>query len=281
MTKKPQNQPPLTAEIQRYYGSGLEEKRLSSGAFQLERARTEELLTRYLAPPPGVILDVGGGAGAYSLWLSARGYKVHLVDPVPLHIEQAREASKRNPDHPIASISLGDARSLKFPDGMADAVLLFGPLYHLTERNDRLEALREARRVVRVNGVVLAVGISRFASTLDGLFRGLLDDPEFLPIVKRDLIDGQHRNPTHHPEYFTTAFFHLPDELKAEVEAAGLHTVNILPVEGPAWLIPDFEKHWRDPGRRERLLNAVRSLEDQPSILGASAHIMVVAQKRA
>jgi len=280
MIKKSKRKPSLVPEIQGYYRHGLEKERLSSGSSLLEKARTEELLTRYLPGPPAIILDVGGGAGAYSLWLSARGYKVHLVDPVPLHIEQAREASKRSPDHPIASLSLGDARRLEFPDASVDAVLLFGPLYHLTEHNDRLDALREARRVVRVNGVVLAVGISRFASILDGLFRGLLDDPEFLPIVERDLIDGQHRNPTHHPEYFTTAFFHLPDELKAEVEAAGLHTLNILPVEGPAWLVPNFEKHWRDPSRRERLLNAVRSLEDQPSILGVSAHIMVVAQKR-
>src|SRR5262249_49876920 len=75
-----------------------------------------------------------------------RGYAVHLSDVVPLHVEQAREASARQPDHPLAGTAVGDARRLAHPDGSADAVLLLGPLYHLTERADRLAAWREARR---------------------------------------------------------------------------------------------------------------------------------------
>ena len=65
-------------------------------------------------------------------------------------------------------------------------------------------------------GVVMAVGISRFVSTLDGMTRGYLEDPIFARIVQDDLATGQHRNPTNHPAYFTTAFFHHPMELKAE-----------------------------------------------------------------
>ena len=83
------------------------------------------------------------------------------------------------------SATLGDARKLAFPDRSADAVLLLGPLYHLTERADRLAALREARRVLRPGGVVFAAAISRFASLLDGLARDLLDDPDFRPIRDR------------------------------------------------------------------------------------------------
>src|SRR5204862_445674 len=99
--------------------------------------------------------------------------------------------------------------------------LLLGPLYHLTEPSDRLAALREAHRVLRGGGIIFAAAISRFASALDGLVRGFLHDEQFVRIVERDLKDGQHRNPTEHPAYFTTAFFHHPDELRAEVEEAG------------------------------------------------------------
>ncbi len=270
----------IPIEIEQHYESVLEEKRLASGPYQLEKARTELLLARYLPAPPAVVLDVGGGPGVYALWLSAQGYQVHLIDPVPLHVEQALEASSKCPDHPIASVSVGDARRLEHPDESIDAVLLFGPLYHLAGRQDRLAALREAHRVTRAGGLALAVAISRFASLLDGLFHGLLEDPEFARIVERDLLNGQHRNPTGHPRYFTTAFFHLPEEFKSEIEDAGWRLEKLLPVEGPAWLLKNFEEHWQDTNRRERLLKAVQSLEEQPSLLGASAHLMAVARKK-
>src|SRR5262249_7357408 len=165
---------------------------------------------------------VGGGPGVYACWLARLGHEVHLVDAVPLHVEQAREASRRQPDHPLASAAAGDARRLDRPDGSADAVLLLGPLYHLTDLADRLAGWREAGRVLKPGGVVLAAAISRFASTLDGLRLGSFDDPAFARIAERDLLDGQHRNPTDNAMYFTTAYFHRPEELKAEAEEAGL-----------------------------------------------------------
>src|SRR2546425_749697 len=64
---------------------------------------------------------------------------------------------------------VGDARVLRAGDGSVDAVLLLGPLYHLTDRAERLQALDEARRVVRQGGPVFVAAISRFASLLDGL----------------------------------------------------------------------------------------------------------------
>jgi SAM-dependent methyltransferase len=207
------------------------------------------------------------------------GYEVHLYDPVPLHVAQAEEASRAQPAHPIASCTIGDARALGRPDDGTDAVLLLGPLYHLVERADRLAALREVRRVLRPGGTLVAAAISRFASALDGLRSRYLDDPAFAAIALRDLADGQHRNPTGHPAYFTTAFFHHPDELRQEVTDAALTGVQLLAVEGPAWLLQDFDAHWDDPGRRERLLDVVRRVEADPSLLGASAHLLAVARK--
>jgi hypothetical protein len=146
---------------------------------------------------------------------------------------------------------------------------------------DRIQALREAHPILKSEGLVFAVGISRFASTLDGLLKGYLDDPEFVEIVQQDLIDGQHRNPNNHPAYFTTAFLHHPDELKTEMEAAGLDYQRTLAIEGPGWLLQNFPEHWNEPVRRQRLLEAIRWLESEPSVLGASAHIMAVGRKKA
>jgi hypothetical protein len=154
-----------------------------------------------------------------------------------------------------------------------------GPLYHLTERSDRLAAWREARRVLRPGGVVLAAAISRFASTLDGLRMAAFDDPAFAAIAERDLRDGQHRNPTDNPHYFTTAYFHRPDELAREAVEVGLRHQVMLGVEGPGWLLQDFDAWWSNAARRERLLTVARVVESEPSLIGASAHLLVVAKK--
>ena len=105
----------LSDEILSFYRQTQESKRLTAHTKgQLEFARTQEIITRYLPGPPAVVLDIGGGSGPYACWLAKAGYEVHLVDPVDLHIEQAKEASEKQSSHPIASISLGDARTLRF-----------------------------------------------------------------------------------------------------------------------------------------------------------------------
>jgi SAM-dependent methyltransferase len=264
-----------------HYQTGTEQARLGSGTGLLEFTRTCEIVERFFPSPPAVILDVGGGPGVYAFWLAGKGYEVHLVDPVPLHIDQARAEAGRHPGARVASTTVGDARSLDRHDGSTDAVLLLGPLYHLTDRTERLAAWREASRVLRPGGVVVAAAISRFASALDGLRLGLYDDPIFTAIAEQDLRDGQHRNPIGHPAYFTTAYFHRPEELRAEVEESGLRHEATLAVEGPGWLVPDFDRWWQDSARRQRLLAVTRALEAEPALLGASAHLIAVARKAA
>jgi SAM-dependent methyltransferase len=270
---------PAPEAIAAHYASGYEADRLHQGPGQLDRERSRELLTRFLPPVPATVLDVGGGPGGHACWLAARGYQVHLIDITPLHVELARQASARQPQAPLASAETGDARLLSWPAGTADAVVLFGPLYHLTDRADRLRALREAHRVLRPSGALLAAAISRFASALDGLCRGFLKDPQFADIVRRDLADGQHRNPTGRPEYFMDTFFHHPDELRAEVVEAGFASAAVYAVEGPCWLLSDFDAWWENGEYRDRLLQIARTLETEPALLGVSAHLVAAATR--
>jgi ubiquinone/menaquinone biosynthesis C-methylase UbiE len=268
----------LLPEIQSHYGTGYEGERLQRGGCRLELARTQIILRRYLPPPPARVLDIGGGPGVYAAWLASLGYQVQLLDPIPVHIEQAQEASRRQPASPFLA-ELGDARALPYQDRVADAVLLLGPLYRLTERDERVLALREARRVLQPGAVLVAAAISRFASLLDGLHSAFLNDPAFVRIVERDLTDGQHQNPGDHPHYFTTAFFHHPDELAQEVSEAGLTLEAVLAVEGPGWVLPDLDEWWRDSERRERLLHLIAAVEREPSLLGMSGHLLAVARR--
>jgi SAM-dependent methyltransferase len=267
--------PALPPEVLAYYASGRETARLDEGHGLIEFARTCEILDHWLPAPPARVLDVGGGPGAYALWLAHRGYRIALVDAVPLHVEQALAAAARAGQAIDARV--GDARRLREADGSVDAVLLLGRLYHLTERPARLQALREARRVLGPGGLVVAAGVSRFASLLSGLFDGFLADPAFREIVERDLVDGQHRNPTPR-DYFTTTFFHHPDELRLEVAQAGFAVEAVLGVEGPGWTLPDLTARWSDPARRAEILAAARAVESEPSLLGLHPHILALGR---
>ena len=260
--------------IEAYYNLGLERGRLDVGPGQLEFIRTEQLLTRFLPKPPVAILDVGGGAGRYAVPLASRGYDVHLIDPIQLHVDQARQTKA-----PRVTASVGDARQLDVPDESVDAVIMLGPLYHLTERADRVKALSEARRVCRDGGVILAAAISRWASTLDGMLYGDLADPTFAVIAANDRRDGQHRNPTDNPNWFTTAYFHAPAELAHECSDAGLTHEATLAIEGPGWLLSDVTARLAEARGRKVLLDAIEALEAEPSAIGVSAHLMIVARR--
>ena len=268
----------IASEIFNYYNDGKEERRLKASLGRLERTRTWEILERHLPPAPSRLLDVGGGTGVYALPLANRGYQVHLIDPVPTHVERARALSKAS-DTPLVSADVGEARRLQVPDATFDVVLLFGPLYHLTDRRDRVAALGEARRVLVPDGLLLAAYISRFASAYDGIQEGALRDATFAAIVERDLTDGIHHNPTNRPEWFTTAYFHRPEEIRPEIEEAGLRFDNLIAVEGPGWMNQDLDTWLDDDVARERLLHVLRLLEGEPSLVGASAHMVAVAHR--
>ncbi len=264
------------AGMQDHYADVEEARRLGAGAGRLEWMRTWAVLERHLPAPPATVLDVGGGPGRYAAELASRGHAVRLLDPVERHVEEAARRLAALRTGASATAEVGDARALPAADGSADVVLLLGPLYHLQERDDRLAALSEARRVLRPGGVVAAAAISRFASLMDGLRKGLIDDPAFRSIVDGDLDDGRHVNPTGHPRYFTTAYFHRPDELRAEVAAAGFGIVDLVSLEGPAWMADDLDRWLGDDAMRERLLGWLARVESEPTLLGAGAHLLAV-----
>ncbi|HEU4629747.1 MAG TPA: hypothetical protein VFS08_08365 [Gemmatimonadaceae bacterium] len=124
-----------------------------------------------------------------------------------------------------------------------------------------------------------SAAISRFASTLDGLRGGHLEDPTFAAIAADDRRDGRHRNRTGDPAYFTTACFHRPEELASECAAAGLAHEATLAVEGPGWLLAELDSRLGDDAHRSVLLAALAALEAEPTLLGVSAHLLAVARR--
>ncbi len=259
-------------EVLDYYESGREFGRLTDGnlAGPLEYERTVELLQRYLPDGPSQVLDVGGGPGVYANWLARRGHAVRLVDPVGRHVDAARALG--------LDAELGAAHRLDQADTSLDAVLLMGPLYHLVDESDRLQALREAWRVLKPGGVLVATAISRFAALLDQLVR--LDryhEPGELDRIAT--IVGTGVLPARPGGVFTTAFLHLPRQLRQEVASAGFADVDVVSIEGPGYLVSNFDERWADAGRRAALVGAARLVEHDPEILALGSHLMATGRR--
>ena len=268
----------INQEAYNFYENGAEIGRLERGIGKLEAARAKELLLRWL-PEQATIYDIGGGVGYYANWLAGLGHKVTMLELAPAAVEYA----KSHQTFPYTALA-GDARYLPFPDHSASAVLLMGPLYHLLEKEDRLQTLREACRVLAPGGVVAAAGISAFSSltwalTVYGEKNNFLDDPVYWNMISGEVLTGEHHRPPEYPNFIAQAYFHRPEELKREVEEAGFQRAGVFPLEGCAWLTPRFEEKWADPASRERLLNAVRLTENDPSLLGISPHFLCIANK--
>lgn len=256
----------------RYEVYDEDERLWTAGRGELIRLRTWDIFARYL-PPGGRLLDVGGGPGTHAAQLAGRGYQVTLVEPVARHRGlAARRARGQARGFDVVG---GEARRLPVGDESVDVVLAMGPLYHLMERSQRLEALQEARRVLPSGGVLLAEAISRYAWVLDASARDLLDTPGIWENFAWNL-QGFSQDPDDKRPGEFWAYFHHPDELRQEVIDAGFVDVELTAVEGFGRLLGGLEARMTDP---DLLLRAIRLVEQEPSMLGVSAHFIATASR--
>ncbi|GIH74460.1 hypothetical protein Plo01_08890 [Planobispora longispora] len=167
------------------------------------------------------------------------------------------------------------ARHLPVPDASVDAVLLLGPLYHLAERADRVRALTEARRAVRPGGLVAAATINRYAAVHDTVYLGVYSQDRQRQAAHAALEDGIMIS----PGQGFPAYLHDPDEVPGEFADAGLPEADRYGLEGAFWLYGDVDDWLDDPERRRLLLDAQRSLESVPSLLGVSSHMLTAARR--
>ncbi|GAB3221541.1 hypothetical protein GCM10027447_07250 [Glycomyces halotolerans] len=262
----------LEPEIKAYYERGGERERLRAKARgRLEFTRMQELLRRIL-PGDGLdVLDVGGATGVHAEWLAEDGHRVTVIDPVESHVAAAARL-------PGVEAEVGDTRDLRCPDDAFDAVLLMGPLYHLTDPEHRVRALSEAARVARPGGTVAAVTINRTAGWCDWLLWNSQKTIGSLSAAAslRVLAEGELRY--FDQGVFTTAYFHHPGEIAAEFAKAGMAGPDQYAVQGFPGYIPELEAIIDDEEIREHLLEGLRVIEREPSLLGASNHLLTVSR---
>ena len=203
----------------------------------------------------------------HARWLAADGYQVQLVDPVAEHFDQARAIVG-------VKASVGDARALTMADSSVDAALLLGPLYHLVDERDRGRALAEAMRVTRPGGLVAAAAISRYAALLELAALGELDadtGSHVASLIETGINDD--------PERFTTAYFHRPEQLAAELTGAGLSDVTVFGVEGPSAPALDIAGLSRIAELMPSAVRCAEMVETDPAMISASPHLLAFGRR--
>ncbi len=267
-------------KVRNYYNEGALHEWDRHDRHMLEFPVTMHFILRELPvrhPSTVRILDSGSGPGRYSLDLSARGFKVNLLDLSPVQIELA-EAKARSANVSFESARAGDARDLSaWKDEAFDAVLCLGPLYHILDEADRRCVLRESTRVLKPGGLLAAAFISRYAPVFDLAKRYPQNIAKAGKKMREYLDCGIHIQEEGNPG-FVDAWFADPSEIEGCFSDLPLQKITLFGAEGglaqsePSLVSLDEEdrRHWID---------MAISLAPGPAGIFASEHIVFLGRK--
>ncbi len=262
-------------DIQAFYNSmpDREDHRLEQN--QLEYDLTWRYLERYL-PAQGSVLEVGAASGRYTLELAKRGYRVTAVDLSAELIEVSRKRITAAGLEGQVDFVVADARDLSAITAHDfDAVLLMGPLYHLIVEADRKTALKEAADRLREGGVLFSVFLSRV-----GLMSHLIkNNPGWIDNhaeVQSIMADG--KRPDHFARGGFRAYFARIPEIIPLHEALGFETLALAGIE-PVIGANDESYNKLEGEQRQRWLDLLFEVSPEPSIIGASRHMVYVGRR--
>ena len=272
------------------YNAGIEKDRLRTGIGLIEFERTKEILLEKLPKPPAVIYDIGGAYGEYSWWLASLGYDVHLFDLSETNIAMSAELAADYPGVKLASATVCDARNIPRPDKSADAVLLMGPLYSITEYEERILAIEECGRLLKDDGILFSAALTPYSVLvprialyhIDGTAkRRELDDPAVISMIERALEDGCYCNPEKKiASGLGSSHLHTAKALREELSEGGFDTATVHGIMGGAWLAPNLDELLANEETKAVLMKTVRMLDTHEEIIGLSGHLLAVSRKK-
>lgn len=271
------------------YNAGIERNRLRNGIGLLEFERTKEILLDKLPKPPAVIYDIGGAYGEYSWWLASLGYEVHLFDLSETNISMSAELAEEYPNVSLKAAAVCDARSIPRPDKSADAILLMGPLYSITEYEERIIALKESFRLLKDDGVLFSAALTPYSVLVsrisiyrrdDAKKSHELEDPAVLFAIERALVDGCYLNPGRTiANGLGSSHLHTAKALREELSCGGFKTSSVHGVMGGAWLAPNLDELLSNEETKKVLMRTIRMLDTHEEIIGLSGHLLAVSKK--
>jgi SAM-dependent methyltransferase/predicted nucleotidyltransferase len=263
-----------------YYAGFDEWERLASPEGALEMERSLRILDAYLRPDSRV-LDLGGGPGRYAIELARRGHRVVLADLAPALLAQARaRIAASDVQERIESIDEVDAQDLgRYARASFDAVLAFGPFYHLVSHDERLRAAREIARVLAAGGLAFAAFVPRISGVAGLIERAANRPGQVAPETLRIAAQtGVFRNQS--SLGFQEGYYPLPGEIEALLGAAGLQVLQSVSLRSIAHRI-EKQLGALEPAMRAAAEELIAALGRQPEVVATSGHVLVIARRPA
>lgn len=254
-----------------YYSEGREATRLTEqsvgGVLELRAARRSFSLIK----PASRVLDIGGATGIHASWLAEQGHDVTLIDPVASQIEIAQS-------YGTFRALVGDARELPFDTEVFDAVIMFGPLYHLADSRDRLLALSEAKRVLRPGGLIFTAALSRLSAFSNSVLESGGQS------ISTDDVEVLHTgNWVNDGPGFPGGHFYTAAELRHELENSGFSNITIRSLDFPSLVFESLKPRQDLIDSADFLLqNLEKTFAGLPiaeSLANLSPHILGIGKK--
>ena len=250
-----------------YYNKFNEDKRLTHRHGIVEYTTTMKYIKEYLKKMNNPkIIDVGAGTGKYSVALANEGYDITAVELVKHNLMTLKAKNS------LVKAYLGNATNLTmFKDNSFDMVLLFGPLYHLIDKEDKLKALKEAKRLVKDDGVIL---VSYYMNEYSIITHGFKDNNILSAIKNKEVDENYHVTPKKTDLYSMVRLEDI-DELN---KLSGLKRIKILAQDGPSDYIRPIINKMDDQTFNEYIKYHL-SICERYELLGASSHVLDILKK--
>lgn len=260
-------------ELELYYNKFNEEKRLNSRHGQVEFITSMKYIHKYLEkmeqtrPRETIkILDIGAGTGRYSVPLAEEGYDVSAVELVKHNLGRLKQKSDR------VKAYQGNAMKLKrFEDESFDLVLVFGPMYHLLEKDEKIRALSEAKRVLKPNGVMLVAYIMNEFSVITYAFK----EKHIKEGIENGMLDETYHCTKKANDLYSMVRTEDIEELN---DLVGLKRIQVVAADGPANYIRPYLNALDEEEFRYFIAYHLSTCE-RADLLGASGHLVDILHK--